>query len=332
MVGFLITALLVIVYFIKNVWIKLFFIWVIILKCLIYSIFVITPVKAMLQMNIFSDIALTRMTAGMIILIGASYIRKDDHEYVFNIFCLFTIFQSILWCLQNLGLDIMQLAGKHFAFTVRALDFAGTLGNKDFLAACMAISIPMFFRKKWFWCLIGILPILIILKTTMAALAVICASIFWILKSNKDYGIFVIFGIYILSLLFFIFIDFGDGGERMIWWNKVFMGWKGWIWLGGGFGTYPLWSHIEHAHNDYLEAFYDGGIVCIFIIMGFVYTFIRKAIRVSNKRDIIIYASLVAVGINAIGNYPFHLAPSGFMAAILLGMYSHENTCNLSTC
>jgi len=327
-------AMVVVAAYIKDFWIRLFYLWAIVLKLLLWIIFVMKPVKLLLQMNMFSDIAMTAMTAGMIIIACASQIKPEHYNRVFNVFCCFTIFQGYLLYCQYSGLDIMKgYASLREGFKVLDLDFAGSLGNKNFLAACTTITLPMFFRKKWAWFLIGIIPMLYILETTTAFMAAAVAGAYWGIKEKPGYKWFILSVIFACSVVFFVSFDFGDGGERLRWFKAIMATWHGWGWLGSGPGVYPIWSHVEHAHNDYAEVLFDYGIPGGLFVLGFLITFAIRAFKAVHHHTIIIISCLISVALNAAGSYPFHLAPSGFLISVLLGLYiatyTHNNKKNI---
>lgn len=89
-----------------------------------------------------------------------------------------------------------------------------------------------------------------------------------------------------------------------------------------------LWGqHIyEHAHNDYIEIFYEYGIGFLVVICWLVDIFRRcvKRGRLHNKRFIPILCAFISHLICALGIYTVHTAVSGMLFIIIYGLLEGE--------
>jgi hypothetical protein len=84
------------------------------------------------------------------------------------------------------------------------------------------------------------------------------------------------------------------------------------------------YGYFIQAHNDYLQAFFEGGLIAVFSI-GFIYFSVAKQYFhcwwKTIKLDITERAALsgfAAISVNALGNFPFQLAPHFTIAIIFL--------------
>lgn len=69
------------------------------------------------------------------------------------------------------------------------------------------------------------------------------------------------------------------------------------------------------AHNDFLERFYECGIVGLFLIGYLLYDFAKMLFRYRDRRVVLgMGAILLGTLVNALGSFPFRLAPMGFLA------------------
>jgi O-antigen ligase len=83
---------------------------------------------------------------------------------------------------------------------------------------------------------------------------------------------------------------------------------------------------FSHAHNDYVELFFEIGIGVIFMFM-FIFDLYRRALRALRKKNkiiIILLGCITAYLIDASGNFISHLAVSGMIITILYGLLEGE--------
>ena len=110
-------------------------------------------------------------------------------------------------------------------------------------------------------------------------------------------------------------------------------------WLGYGIGNFFVFSnktqgHIvqkdthvyEHAHNDFVEAFYEFGYIGLFLLLGIVFSIFSIFFHLKNKSrvTIILFSSLIAQAVSSCGVYIFHAPVSLFMVCLILGLFYAE--------
>lgn len=108
-------------------------------------------------------------------------------------------------------------------------------------------------------------------------------------------------------------------------------------WLGYGLGNFTRFSPLsqkayiknfyvyEHAHNDYLEAFFEMGWLGLIAIFAIILDIVIKFIRTKRSKLLIVtFTALVIFGVNALGIYTVQTAVSGMILMILLGLFYGE--------
>ena len=117
-------------------------------------------------------------------------------------------------------------------------------------------------------------------------------------------------------------------------------------WTGFGFGNFMRISpysqsayllsdnnvrystHVyEHAHNDYVEVYFDTGRVGFLLMSFLIWNFfcIYRETRIKTLRFKACFCAIVAHLISALGIYTVHTAVSGMMLAVLYGLYIGES-------
>jgi len=110
-------------------------------------------------------------------------------------------------------------------------------------------------------------------------------------------------------------------------------------WVGFGFGNYSrLFPYVPeeiaehkfnyrnekftHAHNDFIEGFFELGWPGLICMLGLLGNFIRKFWRIKYDNEAVLYFSCVsAYLLNSFGNFCSQLAVSGLLIAIFYGLY-----------
>lgn len=81
-------------------------------------------------------------------------------------------------------------------------------------------------------------------------------------------------------------------------------------------------NHYEHAHNDYVEAFFDMGKLSV-IFMFLVFIEMLYLFHTSDKNEILLVgvAGLIAYAVCAIAIYTVHTAVGGFFLSVFIGIF-----------
>lgn len=238
---------------------------------------------------------------------------KLDNETYYNAICAATVFQLAMGVFQFFKFDPYTWALNFFVQTVSLWDgINGTLGNPNFHCAFLAISLPMFFRSGWRW-FVPLIAFFLVYSHTSTSVVAACAAVAvyfwhwtWLVAMGMAGAVYAFW--YDGNIL---------GNERFGYWRgalELMALWKPSYVFGMGPGV--GFTHEWPLHNEWLTLFYRYGLVGLSCAAGYVVTAYR-----GNK---ILFASLVAFCVNAIGNYPAHLAPSVFLLMIVMGLIERE--------
>jgi hypothetical protein len=315
------------IFFIKNIWIKLFYIWSLILM--------ITNPLPPHQCAYFTMQKIFLGTMYYQILIDR--FKKDIIPFILDIICFLSLMQIILMTMQYFGVwfYIKPLNPTYYSVS-------GFLGNPNIAGSLIALSLPAFLKRKY------LLPVF-----------------FWGLFMSKSMGAIVpvvigliIYGFYIygkkgciiLGALIILFSCYvykyetwkpvnQDGVNESIWGGNtrllnyktmvkdiIFRTPKRYL-TGYGLGnfkkiypvyqkysdmhknTYPwkcpeLW---KQAHNEYLQLAIETGVIGLFLITGYLIWLILKYFSGPyNYISMLIFIGLVVTIINSGFNFLFH--------------------------
>jgi len=131
----------------------------------------------------------------------------------------------------------------------------------------------------------------------------------------------------------------GDISEhRLVIWKDSLHTMKDFPLTGTGFGSfidiypkYRTWSGdkiADHAHNDYLELFTDGGVIALFLYGWFALSVLYNSFKTFTKRREIysIYlfigstSGIIAILIHSISDFNLHIGANGLYFFFLLGL------------
>lgn len=82
---------------------------------------------------------------------------------------------------------------------------------------------------------------------------------------------------------------------------------------------------FTHAHNDYVEFFFETGILGALALGLLLFMFFKGF----NREGILYFSCIVGYLVNALGNFPSHIAVSGMFLAVFYGLY--RGVCNVKT-
>jgi len=310
--------------YIKNRWVSAFFFmcgaWQIAL-CLIVLTNKMHP--QMLAGSLYSFMFL--LVAGIIYI--SVYESKLKTETFYNFICVSALLQIVICLTQYfLNFDPHRYLVGLFAQVGASLTestVTGTLFNPDFVAAYLAISLPFFFRGKlksfkpqWWWATIPISLILIVSKSSSAAIPAIIGTAFY-------FGGIKYVALGIIPIAAYILYDRPfeqlnaqlEGGRGAIWmqaWEQI----KTQPFVKFLFGNGSMISNRYPLHSEWLTMFQQYGLVGLSLLVGYIATIHRK-----NR---VLFTAFIIAAINMLGNYPLHLAPSAFLILLIVGLIERE--------
>lgn len=89
--------------------------------------------------------------------------------------------------------------------------------------------------------------------------------------------------------------------------------------------TYGKLHYYEHAHNDFIEGFYEFGYTGLIILSLLIFSVMRDFILSEKTNGVILtFSSLIAQSIASCGIYIFHSPISLFMFCVTLGLFYAE--------
>lgn len=309
---FVLCALVIVSLMQNNIWLSLFFIYAATWQLFLFidGLSIPAPERQLQIAKGFSQIVF--LLAGLSVYVGILK-TKLPNETFYKIICISVIVQCLLAVCQLWNHDPIVYALSHFLQIWRRLDEAaivGTMGNPNFLVGYLAICLPFFFRKPWFY-FIPVMAALFYLSKTSAAVIPALMAIPLYYRSIKMFGIFALlamgYAVYDGNVFVYTEINY----RYQLWWEvlKQFESVKDVIF---GFGPGAPWGHKFPMHNEWLSLFHSYGLIGLVFIAGFI-----KSLDRSNR---ILFAAFGVACLNMIGNYPLHLAPSAFVIIIIVGL------------
>lgn len=330
MMAFIIVGGLCIAPQIKNHWIRIYYLWSLVVGCYVYGVFVATLSVNFHRFHLINMDSFLKLSIGMLVCILAFRIPKKDHVFVFNSLCGFILFQCGIYIFQKIGLDMVQeLKYPVLNYQTIPMEPSATFGNPGFFSNCIAIVFPLFLRRKWYYCLPLLIFVLFSLKSSAAIVAIAVTLVYLSFRVWKSKKWILLSVTFILGIVFFSYFDpFSIDKIRRYVWPLIISAWKTWILTGNGLGAFamiPAFADIEHAHNEYLEILFEGGFIAGVAVVGFLICLFKKIIKETNFNNLLLFLCLASTAIISFFHYPLHLAPSAFITCVLLGLYSRLN-------
>jgi hypothetical protein len=312
--------------FITNRWLSAMMIYACIWTMFILAYSVVYPqVPQAVTKNAFD--ALTFLLVGA--LIYAIVIKSAiKNETFYNIICISALLQAGISLCQYLWFDpFLWIVNHWFHMAFSVLDkktLVGTLGNNNFLAAYLAISLPFFFRKWWIYGLILIMPCLYLANTTSAIVPALIGGILylWLITPRSRFTVFylavmtIIIGLFAGWYALFQHTSITENQRWQDWMAVIEQVRFNLFSLFCGFGPGAGWGKPYPMHNEWLQCLHQYGLIGLSLLVGYVATAYR-----GNK---ILFTAFVIAMINMFGNYSLHLAPSAFLIIIIVGLMERE--------
>ncbi len=314
---------------------------------LLYSTFFTT------RLNPRAIILLFQFDMACLASYGLSRFNKQQRKYILWSVLGFFVLQIVLLGLQYINKDPI------FKSLIRAghSEMVGFSGSKDMLGSFFALTLPIVLYLNPLLSVFSIMG-LFISKSSFALVSGCIAGLFYLKMRYKllisTQFIFGVFLAILLSAIFFSKVDRlkpADLNTRLNVWRHTIKStitgkidierngekYQGKInpVFGYGFGSYLLifpsvpeqgFNYVDekftHAHNDYIEAFFELGylglISLILLVGNLIYSFIRTK---KNPEMIMYFSCILAYLLNSIGNFLSQLAVSGMLLIIFYGFY-----------
>ena len=187
---------------------------------------------------------------------------------------------------------------------------AATLGNRNFLAAFLAVSAPCFYRRRW-WLGLPIIIGCLIACHTATAIAAFVISAGWFLWGWRGALLAAVPGALYFSVFkapqtFFYRLDY--------WTDSISKLSNSWHQILFGVGPGVLWQSGNMLHSEYVYTLWYFGLFGLGIAA--LYTF--RSFRTIGDRAI--FASFLAILIDGAGNHIMHTAPTAYLAIVIMAL------------
>lgn len=221
-------------------------------------------------------------------------------RYAKNVICSLAVIVCLLGVLQ---------------FFYGGRDAISTLSNRNFYAAFLAISLPLFFRKGWQWFVPVLCLGLVIAQTSTAIAAAVMATgyLFWgwrgaVLGAVPGAAYYV----FVKGYVPFVGVRWDYWADAL---EKVSRSWDTLL-FGVGSGVY--WS-LGMLHSEYVYLLFNLGIVGL--VLALLYIGRTLCYRHGDRA---LKAAFLAVCIDGIGNHVLHTAPTAMLALVVMALLDEQ--------
>ena len=275
------------------------------------------------------------------------------------------IIQAVLGTLQYFEIDLVIKIIGLFAPVRSELPghIVGSIGNRNFLAILIAMSLPMF--ADWKWPVVKGINISVVLLFAILLLcmspgtlaAIIGMTIYYCHKHHVKHWALCILGSILVSIAYaasYVLITGnhsnelldivpqfeqlrehgdiltntapGDLGRLAMW---LLAGWKlahdGFAFVFG-FGPGAFWGRLYPVHSDYVSIFFQFGLIGFSMVASYLFLTLRRLFR---STDSVLFASFCILCIDMVANFPMEVASTGFMALIIAGLIERDRLASL---
>jgi len=259
----------------------------------------------------------------------------------------------LIWC--GLGLSIyaiLQFFGFESVYMIDAKNLhaiatpsfgvCATMGHPTYLGALLACLVPLAIWKKFYKTAALMVIAVFMTQSDMAIGSMLVSLVSYVfLKSKKLFIGGLVFGIIILG---FIVVNFstirpliGDSG-RFNEWAKINDTIKTGLVLKNqigqeiqkktnllGFGSgsfkkiyYTKENKYDYAHNEYLQMYFEFGIICLGLVLGFLF------MQMYGGENVFIKMSILCLGLNALGLFIWQIGFTRFIMMYILCLNKGE--------
>jgi O-antigen ligase len=88
-----------------------------------------------------------------------------------------------------------------------------------------------------------------------------------------------------------------------------------------GSGPGAFWGRKYPLHNEYIQCWFELGLVGLILMLGYVVSTIKFLIK---SKDMVLLSVFVIICIDAGANYPLHIATTAFLVCIIAGLIERK--------
>lgn len=273
---------------------------------------------------------------------------RSFQEFCFRAVVYSAVASSVLGIFQSLDMDPLLSYASTISREDRMLPI-GLLGQATKHGAFLAIAFGMALGLRQWVASLFILAALILTKSSFTWIAAFSA---WLVVARYFVGRSVVYASLsaiipgVVALFWFGSSYSMDHGRFAVWQAALDAWWHGPKLTGFGLGSFSasinrdqfffaqffqpielrVYGDFLQAHNDYVQLIFEMGVMGMLIILGGIYSiglYFWRVWWIGGKSSPIIRASqggLAAILVNAIGNFPFQLAPHYLLAIIFVAL------------
>lgn len=286
------------------------------------------------RLSIVSYVAFFSVLSGVLwFFLLVMFVDSDRGvKYLMDAMCVIALFNVLFLALQHFTIDPLwkpKGGGQATAFA----HSVGLMSDRNNASALLAFCFPAFLRSGWIW--LAILPLVGLVRTMSCGGAfalgagLLCYAMF--LPFVWQYKAVVVGGVLVVLLLYSVFVDspaLSMSSERVVIAKQGLEVCKDKPFLGAGIGQWKVtflqllrqkkyagpW--MSHAHNEYLQMFYELGVGFLAILSGYLVSIARRI----RRQAAISVTALVVILVNCLVNFPFHVATTAMIAVTWLGI------------
>jgi O-antigen ligase len=285
--------------------------------------------------------------------------REYGARSTLNIVCWLALVQVAMLTAQNCGYWLLLIPNNlaHTAIIPNLLvksgakyAICGFIGNPNMSGALLAVCMPAFFRNRWWWGLPLVfwgIHLSASLGGTIPALTAF--ALFGILKwAETDKLPIFLFLMFLFGVSFIVYIANAQYGGLPQFFGIRWLVWEDtWKFIvrhpivGYGVGTFKqLYPQISaksisecfgHAHNEYLQLWFEMGLIGMVSMAGFIGATLRHGMKLRANKDgdvnhliVLGLCGLSAGLLNSIVNFPMHNSIGIFIVLWAAVIYSQK--------
>jgi hypothetical protein len=282
----------------------------------------------------------------MLVTISSIQFSEAQKVKIFKVMSWVGLVMSVYAILQFFKIDqFYSLSSIREAQLTPSGRIGGTLGNPTILAPFLVMIIPicLYLKKYWF---AGIIGIVVLLTQSQVAIGAMIVSLVF-LQSLKDKKTAIRIGVLSLILLVLSVTAYfqndkvksfvGDSG-RFAQWQQIIKDVNSplikefkvsYPYTGRGIGSFKYIYHLKNknifhqAHNEYLEVFYNTGLIGLGLFLMFLWTIIKGDFFQDRERKFLL-TSFIGIAVCAGGTFVWQLGSHLFYTVVILGLLNHK--------
>jgi len=292
----------------------------------------------------------------------SKYIKPDQIKYLLDAICVLALCNIVMLTCQYFGIDPIFKAKDGGSGTPLVGFLSNKNEVSAFLAFCLP---AFFRDKWVRLTPLVFLGLTVASSTGGTLAAVVATMVFWLLRDGRGAFIKNWWKTITLLVWFLLFLGYFDTIPVDLFDTKqiiqmsvddkyqteitapVYSRFEAWAkgldlykqhWIfGSGIGHWKIVfksinlhdTWFKHAHNEFLQSVFEFGIFFVVMCSGYLFSItkkIRSSILLYNNKNIIIpTAAIVAICLNSLVNFPFHIAQTAILAVTWMAIFEVQS-------